>query len=99
MTSDARTLVVDDPFTGQPACKVPLADEATVGATLDRARDAARAWRTSTLADRVALCERAVAAMEKSAPAIAADISRMMGKPVSQALGELKTCASRARYL
>ncbi|HEY8088040.1 MAG TPA: aldehyde dehydrogenase family protein [Polyangiaceae bacterium] len=99
MTSDARTLVVDDPFTGQPACKVPLADEAMVGATLDRARSAARTWRTSTIADRVALCDRAVSAMEKSAPEIAADISRMMGKPVSQALGELKTCASRARYL
>jgi acyl-CoA reductase-like NAD-dependent aldehyde dehydrogenase len=99
MTSDVRTLIVDDPFTGQPACKVPLADEATVGTTLDRARRAAHAWRDSTVADRVALCERAVTAMEKSAPTIAADISRMMGKPVSQALGELKTCATRARYL
>ncbi|MGH7293770.1 MAG: aldehyde dehydrogenase family protein, partial [Polyangiaceae bacterium] len=99
MTSDARTLVVDDPFTGQTACKIPLADDATVGATLDRAREAARSWRSSPMKDRLALCERAVAALEKSAQDVAADISRMMGKPVSQALGELKTCAVRARYL
>jgi acyl-CoA reductase-like NAD-dependent aldehyde dehydrogenase len=99
MNNDARTLVVDNPFTGQPACKVTLADEATVGSTLDRAREAARAWRSSKLHERITLCERAIEQMEKEAHSIAEDISRMMGKPVSQALGELKTCAARARYM
>ena len=39
------TQTVDNPFTGETACTVPLADEATVGKTLDRAREAARALR------------------------------------------------------
>jgi acyl-CoA reductase-like NAD-dependent aldehyde dehydrogenase len=99
MSADPRVLVVDNPFTGEPACQVPLADAATVGLTLDRAREAARAWRSSSLADRVALCERATASMEAEAPGIAADITRMMGKPLAQSLGEVKGCAARARHL
>ena len=99
MSSDPRTLVVDNPFTGEPACEVRLADEAFIGATLDRVRDAARAWKASKLHERITLCERAVEHLEKSADAIARDITRMVGKPLSQATGELKTCASRARYM
>src|SRR5580704_2317990 len=92
-------LEVDNPFTGEVACSVPLADEGAVGAVLDRARERARAWRTSGLAERVALCERAVAAMEADAEAIAASITRMMGKPLSQARGEVRGTAGRARYM
>jgi len=99
MSSDSRALVVDNPYTGEPACNVALADDSTVGATLDRVREAARAWRTSKLHERIALCERAVEAMEANADAIARDITRMMGKPLAQSLGEVKTCAARARHM
>ena len=94
----SQTLVVDNPFTGEPACEVALADNRTASATLDRARDAARSWRGSP-ADRVALCERAVTAMEVRSEAIALDITRMMGKPIAQARGEVKTTALRARHM
>jgi acyl-CoA reductase-like NAD-dependent aldehyde dehydrogenase len=94
----SQTLVVDNPFTGEPACEVELADGRTASATLDRAREAARSWRAS-LTDRIALCERAVAAMEARTEAIAADITRMMGKPLGQARGEVKTTAARARHM
>ena len=93
------SLVVDDPYTLEPACTVTLADDAAVTKVLDRARDAQRAFRKTTVAERVALCERAVAAMERDAPHITADISRMMGKPLAQAENEVKGMASRARYL
>jgi acyl-CoA reductase-like NAD-dependent aldehyde dehydrogenase len=99
MATNAPVLVVDDPFTGEPACTVEQAGLAQAGEVLERASRAAKGWRASSIADRVSLCERAVAAMEAKAPEIAADISRMMGKPVSQALGEVKTCAVRARYM
>jgi acyl-CoA reductase-like NAD-dependent aldehyde dehydrogenase len=98
MSSSFR-LVVDDPFTGEPACAVALADDAAVNATLDRACAAARVWRSSRLADRVALCERAIERMESDAEAIAADITRMMGKPLAQARGEVKTTGVRARHM
>jgi acyl-CoA reductase-like NAD-dependent aldehyde dehydrogenase len=99
MSPDPRTLVVDNPFTGEAACAAELADDPTVNATLDRVHDAARAWRSSPLADRMALCERAMAAMQARAPSIAQDITRMMGKPLAQATGELKTMAARARFM
>ena len=93
------TLRVDDPFTGETACEVPLADEAAMGKVLDRATQAARAYRSTSVEARIALCERAVVAMEARADAIAADISRMMGKPLGQARGEVKGMALRARYM
>jgi len=92
-------LLVDNPFTGEPACEVALADEETVSSALDRAREAARAWRGSLLRDRIALCERATAALEANAETIAASITRMMGKPRTQARGEVKTTAVRARAM
>ena len=99
MSPDPSTLVVDNPFTGEPACTVPMADWAAVDATLDRARAAAREWRTSRIADRMALCERAVQALERRSDDVAKDITRMMGKPLAQATGEVKTCAVRARHM
>jgi acyl-CoA reductase-like NAD-dependent aldehyde dehydrogenase len=95
----AHTLVVDNPFTGEPACEVPLADSRAAGTVLDAAQKAAKAWRNSPLSERIALCERAVVALESKAESIAADITRMMGKPLSQARGEVKTTAVRARHM
>jgi acyl-CoA reductase-like NAD-dependent aldehyde dehydrogenase len=97
--ASTHTLVVDNPFTGEPACEVPLADQRAASAVLDHARAASRAWRDSPLSERLALCERAVAALEVRSETIAADITRMMGKPLGQARGEVKTTAVRARHM
>lgn len=94
-----RSLAVDNPFTGKIACSVPLLNDAQVGEILGRARRAARAWRSSSLGDRVALCERAVQRMQAQAEAIAADVTRTMGKPVAQARAEVKTMAERAQVM
>lgn len=93
------TLTVDNPYTLETACTVELADEAAVNATLDRAVAASRTAAQTPIAARKELCERAVHAMESKADAIAADISRMMGKPLSQALGEVRGMAGRARHM
>jgi acyl-CoA reductase-like NAD-dependent aldehyde dehydrogenase len=93
------TLRVDNPFTGETACEVPLADSKKVSETLDRARAAFQAFRGTSIDERIALCERATTAMEARADDIAADISRMMGKPVGQARGEVKGMAGRARHM
>jgi acyl-CoA reductase-like NAD-dependent aldehyde dehydrogenase len=98
-TDSPTRLDVDNPYTGDVACSVPLADDSTIDTTLDRARERARSWRTTRVPERIALCERAVAAMEARADAIAEQITRMMGKPVGQARGEVKGMAARARYM
>lgn len=93
------TLTVDNPFTLETACEVPLADWSAIEQVLDRAREGAALAEALPLSDRKALAERATEVMEARADAIAADISRMMGKPVAQARGEVRTMASRARSM
>jgi acyl-CoA reductase-like NAD-dependent aldehyde dehydrogenase len=93
------THTVDDPFTGEAACTLELAGEAEIGRTLDRARDAARALRRTPVEDRVALSDRALAAFEARAGEIAADVTRQMGKPLSQARGEVEGMAGRWRHM
>jgi acyl-CoA reductase-like NAD-dependent aldehyde dehydrogenase len=92
-------LVVDNPFTFEESARLPLADGAAVGRVLDGARAAARGWARTPLPDRAAVCLRAVEAMEGAAEAIAADITRMMGKPIRQARNEVGGMAKRARYM
>jgi acyl-CoA reductase-like NAD-dependent aldehyde dehydrogenase len=95
----SQTLVVDDPYTLETACSVELASDGVVNETLDRARSAARAARETAVAERVALCLRATEAMLARADEIAADITRMMGKPLRQARNEVEGMAMRARYM
>lgn len=92
-------LVVDNPFTLDVAVRRPLAEALEVDRVLDDARRAARSFAASKVADRVALCLRVVSHMEANADAIAADISRMMGKPLRQARNEVAGMAKRARYM
>jgi acyl-CoA reductase-like NAD-dependent aldehyde dehydrogenase len=90
---------VDDPFTGETSASVPMADEATIGKTLDRAREAARALRKLSVDERIALCDRALTAFEARAEEVAKDITKQMGKPLSQSRGEVKGMAGRWRHM
>ena len=92
-------LRVDDPFTGELACEVPLAEWDEIGRLLDRAREGAKLAEALPLDARKELVERAVAGMEARGDAIARAVSGMMGKPLAQAAGELRTMASRARTM
>ena len=99
MSTSRATHTVDDPFTGEDATSVPVADEATIGQTLDRAREAARTIRQLPIEERIALCDRALTAFEARAEEIAKDITKQMGKPLSQARGEVKGMAGRWRHM
>lgn len=93
------THTVDDPYTLDPAATVAMADEAAIDRTLDGARDAARALRRTSVDERVALCERALAAFEARTEDVARDITRQMGKPLGQARGEVNGMAGRWRHM
>jgi acyl-CoA reductase-like NAD-dependent aldehyde dehydrogenase len=93
------TLQVDNPFTLDLACEVPLADWREIERVLDRAREGAALAEAMPLAARKQLVERAVAHMEGQSDPIARAITAMMGKPLAQAAGELRTLASRARTM
>ncbi|MEZ4302427.1 MAG: aldehyde dehydrogenase family protein, partial [Polyangiaceae bacterium] len=74
-------------------------DDAAVDRILEAATRAARSWGRTSLGERAALCARAVEEMEAKREDIAADITRMMGKPLRQARNELGGMVKRARYM
>ena len=95
----AQTLNVDDPYTLETAFTVELSDEAAGRAVLERSRAAFRAFRKTTVDERIALGEKAVVAMEKRKDEIALDIAKMMGKPIAQGRNEVAGMAVRARHM
>jgi acyl-CoA reductase-like NAD-dependent aldehyde dehydrogenase len=90
---------VDDPYTGEIACTVETTDDAALGRVLEDARKAADELARSTVEERIALCDRALAKFEARADEIAKDIMRQMGKPFSQARGEVGGMAGRWRHM
>jgi acyl-CoA reductase-like NAD-dependent aldehyde dehydrogenase len=90
---------VDNPFTGETAATVPITDQSTIDKTLDRAREAARALRKLSVEERIALCDRALTAFEAKAEEVAEDVTKQMGKPLSQSRGEVKGMAGRWRHM
>lgn len=91
--------IVDDPYTGETACSVEMTDEATLAGILEQARRASRELARMSVAERVALCERALERFEARAEEIARDVTRQMGKPLAQSRGEVEGMAGRWRHM
>jgi acyl-CoA reductase-like NAD-dependent aldehyde dehydrogenase len=92
-------LSIDDPFTLEETVRLPLAEAASVERLLESAREAARAFAATAVEDRAALCRGALGAMRGDGERVAEDITRMMGKPLSQARRELETMIARAEHM
>jgi acyl-CoA reductase-like NAD-dependent aldehyde dehydrogenase len=92
-------LVVDDPYTLGEAARRPLGDATALERRLSAATRAAGPFGRTSIAERAALCQRALQAMLADEDRIAGDITRMMGKPLLQARRELQTMAARARHM
>ncbi|MBX3219455.1 MAG: aldehyde dehydrogenase family protein [Labilithrix sp.] len=93
------THTVDNPYTGETACTVETTDDAALTRVLEGAREAANDLARLGIEERIALCDRALAKLEARADEIAADITRQMGKPLSQARGEVGGTAGRWRHM
>lgn len=92
-------VIVDNPATEAEVCRVPASSEAELIQISNSARTATEELQAASLDERIRICERAVSDFEKRADAIAADLTRQMGKPISEARAELRTMAVRARYM
>ena len=97
-SSSARVWRVDDPYTGD-VFEVPLHSAAQTSQLLHSAHSYQHRWRTSPLAQRQQLCSAFADLLGVHRERIARDITRQMGKPITQALGEVDTCIARARSL
>lgn len=92
-------LVIDNPYTLEPAARRHLASNADLQKALETAQEAARAWQQVDIEARQRVCTGAVEAMLADEDRIAGDITRMMGKPLPQSRGELGGMAGRARHM
>ena len=97
--SERTVLRVDDPFSGEIACELPVATAEEAARMVERAAAAQRSWARVSVGDRVGLVQRFCEALTARREEVARDISRQMGKPLVEARGEVQTCAARAAHM
>jgi acyl-CoA reductase-like NAD-dependent aldehyde dehydrogenase len=90
---------IDDPYTGELVAERKLLSAGEVEGLVSRAFRAHKQWMRVPLPDRLALCEKFCLELEKDAERIAREVTQQMGKPLSQARGEVKTTLFRARTM
>ena len=89
---------VTNPATGVVEKEYPTATDEQINEALDAAGNAFPTWSATEPAERAALLSRVADLYEERAEQLASIITREMGKPQKQALGELKTVVSIYRY-
>ncbi|GAA3543080.1 aldehyde dehydrogenase family protein [Zobellella aerophila] len=87
------------PIDGRVYVERPFADQTAIAEALYLGKRAQQHWCRVPLAERAALCNRAVDAFVANKAAIAEEISWMMGRPIRYAGGEVDGLAERARYM
>jgi acyl-CoA reductase-like NAD-dependent aldehyde dehydrogenase len=91
-------LICISPVDGREYARRPLASEAEVDRAIERARHAQRDWAGVPLAERCAVLERFIAAMEALNPQVVPELAWQMGRPVRYG-GELRSLVERVRAL
>lgn len=94
-----KKLEVINPFTEQVALSFDLMSVEQAEEVVRTARRAFEDWRWTTMAERVALCERFVAAFDADRDTIARNLSIQMGRPIRHAYNEVNGTLDRARYM
>lgn len=87
------------PIDGQVAYEFDYLDDAAAAATVEAAHAAQRAWRETPIAERAKLCLAMIDAYEARLDDYAAEITRMMGKPLAEARGEVSVMRGRIEAL
>jgi len=87
-----------EPATEQVMAEVPRAGADDVDAAVARAKAAFPGWRAVTPGDRAALLHRLANALEEHAEDLAALEARNVGKPITDARGEMEMVVQTFRY-
>ena len=96
MTATLRTI---SPVDGRVYVERPYATETGIAGALAGAVRAQSAWKEVAVAERAALCSRAVDALVADTAAIAEEITWQMGRPIRSAPGEVRGLEERARHM
>ena len=95
----SEMLKVITPVDGSVYVERRLADAAEVAATLARAKEAQRDWKRVPIDERARICTAFVDAFVANADEIGRELSWQMGRPVTQAGGEVGGFEERARHM
>jgi acyl-CoA reductase-like NAD-dependent aldehyde dehydrogenase len=87
------------PVDGSVYVERDTASGAQIQQALAAAAEARRAWRVTPLAERQAICSRAVDAFVARRDEIAVELTWQMGRPLAQAPGEVGGFEERARHM
>ena len=87
------------PIDGSVTSERPFATRAEIDAKLDAASKAQAAWQRMPLQDRSAICSRFGEILLGRVDELALELTWMMGRPISQSPGEIKTCVERSRTM
>ncbi|KQS57996.1 succinate-semialdehyde dehydrogenase [Geodermatophilus sp. Leaf369] len=96
--STDRAYATVNPFTGETEREFPALATADVPAVVEQAHTAFLEWRRRSVAERAAVVGRAADLMLERTDALAALITREMGKRIQEAAGEVQLAASILRY-
>ncbi|MCL4216399.1 MAG: aldehyde dehydrogenase family protein [Candidatus Hydrogenedentes bacterium] len=97
--SSTHELKIINPATEDVAFTLPLLQENAVDGLVEQARNAYGAWRFVPVAERIDLVRKAMEQFRAKGETIATDITRQMGKPLTQARRELTTMLDRAEHM
>jgi len=92
------TLTAVNPTTGTVAREVPAATEAQITAILDRARTAYDSWKDTSFAQRAEVLRAVAAHMRENVEELAPLMTEEMGKPITEARGEVAKAAWAAEH-
>jgi acyl-CoA reductase-like NAD-dependent aldehyde dehydrogenase len=97
MSSIQKTI---SPVDGRVVAERELASASQIDVSLQRAVDAQRGWRVTSLGERIAILSRFVDLMESRADTIGEELTWQMGRPVRYTPNEIRRgFAERARFL
>ncbi|EJM69402.1 aldehyde dehydrogenase family protein [Pseudomonas sp. GM55] len=87
-----------NPTTGEQIGQYPFESDSALQATLTRAATGFRSWRSKPVEQRAQLLINLGQALRNNAEAMANMITREMGKPITQARGEIEKCAQLCEW-
>ena len=96
MMTATPTMNLVNPATEESFRTLEMTSEAELGPILERMRAAQEKWREVPVDERVEICRGFVDAFRSMRETVALDITRQMGKPLTQARREVDTMLDRA---
>ena len=96
--SDAKTVAVHNPATGETIADLPCASTADLDRALEGARRSFYKWKQLPAVARYELLNKAATLIEQRKLVIARTMTQENGKPLAEAVGELQFCADAVRW-